>query len=811
MLKRVVFWLIFMPLAAFGQQSKPHAAGDTAIKALPARLAEYYATYPTEKAYLQFDKPYYAIGDTIYFKAYVVIREQHKLSALSGVLNVDLISPDNKIVRTEKLQLIAGVAWADFVLADSLKNGNYRIRAYTNWMRNESEDSFFWKIISVAGVAKKSESNKEIVKKAENKPAVNSIDIQFLPEGGSFVAGNYSKIAFKAVDQNGQGVDLKGVIVDERGEEVTTLASTHLGMGSFYMVPQVGKSYKANVTFADGSHSTRELPTALLAGYTLSVNYTNPDTIRIRVTAGGSGFADGLSLAGQSGGVLDYVVENQQSGSKFFSVAIPASKFPTGIAQFTLFSASGEPLNERLIFVDHEDRLKLNLNLKRAYNTREKVKIDLASIFNDSKPATASFSVAVTDEAIMPVDTVNENTIVSNLLLTSELKGTVEQPNYYFTEINERTRAALDNLMLTQGYRYFNWKKILSDGEPNIKFQPEKGLSISGKVSKWGKPFLNAKVKLFSNKGGTFMLDTVTDKDGRFAFNDLMFEDSTKFVIQSKVPKGQDAVTLDLDTTFSHQLELKTNFHPVITDISADFSGYLLNQRRFYEEQQRFGINKHEVVLREVKVQARYEAKIPDSQNLNGSGGADYTFTAKDIEKMICTRLTECLQGRIPRVRFINDVPVGMALVIDGNFVDADMFTTLNPDDIEGIEVIVSLHYASIYGSRMANGGIIVTTKRAKKQNQYYRYAPGVVTYMPKGFYKAREFYSPQYDNPHTNQKMADLRSTIYWNPNIITDKDGKASFSYFNADGKGTYRVVIEGIDADGNLGRQVYRYKVE
>jgi len=149
--------------------------------------------------------------------------------------------------------------------------------------------------------------------------------------------------------------------------------------------------------------------------------------------------------------------------------------------------------------------------------------------------------------------------------------------------------------------------------------------------------------------------------------------------------------------------------------------------------------------------------------------------------------------------------------MVDGDYVDGDVIAHISPDEVEGIEVILSLHYATIYGSRMANGGIIITTKRGKRINNYYRYAPGVITYMPKGFYKAREFYSPQYDNPHTNQKMADLRSTIYWNPNIITDKDGKASFSYFNADGKGTYRVVIEGIDADGNVGRQVLRYKVE
>jgi len=223
-------------------------------------------------------------------------------------------------------------------------------------------------------------------------------------------------------------------------------------------------------------------------------------------------------------------------------------------------------------------------------------------------------------------------------------------------------------------------------------------------------------------------------------------------------------------------------------------------------------------MLKEVVVKDQRIKPIPHSDNLNGSGNADQVLTAKDLAKFNCVRIADCLSGVLAEVVFRKGRPLNvraqqapMAIVIDGNFVDPDIFNDLNPDDIEGIEVLLSPHYGAIYGAQMANGGLIITTKRGKQASAYQRYAPGVITYMPKGYYKAREFYSPQYDNPKTNKQMPDLRSTIYWQPNIITDKDGKASFEYFNADGKGTYRVVIEGIDADGNLGRQVYRYKVE
>ena len=152
-----------------------------------------------------------------------------------------------------------------------------------------------------------------------------------------------------------------------------------------------------------------------------------------------------------------------------------------------------------------------------------------------------------------------------------------------------------------------------------------------------------------------------------------------------------------------------------------------------------------------------------------------------------------------------------MEIVIDGLSVDSDIFSNLNPAEIESIEVLKSIAYTGIYGGKGGNGVIIVTTKRGGGDYTVQRYTPGIITYSPKGYYKSRVFYSPQYDDPKTNTQIPDLRSTIYWKPNIVTDKEGKASFEFFNADSRGSYRVVVEGIDANGNLGRTVCRYKVE
>jgi len=136
----------------------------------------------------------------------------------------------------------------------------------------------------------------------------------------------------------------------------------------------------------------------------------------------------------------------------------------------------------------------------------------------------------------------------------------------------------------------------------------------------------------------------------------------------------------------------------------------------------------------------------------------------------------------------------------------------LNANDVYSIEVLRSGAYLSVYGSNTPTGALVITTKHSSGLDYITSAAPsGLINYPFKGFTKAHVFYSPKYDGPRTDAQGPDLRSTIYWNPNIITDKDGKASFEYYNADTKGTYRIVVEGISDTGSIGRIVYKYKVE
>src|SRR5579872_4983344 len=214
------------------------------------KLRTYNKQHLTEKAYLQFDKPYYATGDTLYFKAYVTMGERHDLSKISGVLHVDLIGIDNKANQGIKVQLINGIGWGDFALPDSLPQGTYRVRAYTRWMRNAGDDSYFEKTMPVGSLHQNKIPESST---AHIKPVMAKADMQFFPEGGELVTGISGKIAFKAIGTNGMSMDVRGTVTDNSGKDVASFASTHLGMGYFNLEPEEGKSYKAAITFADGT------------------------------------------------------------------------------------------------------------------------------------------------------------------------------------------------------------------------------------------------------------------------------------------------------------------------------------------------------------------------------------------------------------------------------------------------------------------------------------------------------------------------------------------------------------------------------
>lgn len=798
----IVFLFSLCYMAAYGQNSS-----------IVTKLKSYSSNHIAEKVYLHFDKPYYATGDTIYFKAYVTLGERHQLSALSGVLHAELINTANKVAQGIKVQLVNGLGWGDFTLPDSLPAGNYRVRAYTRWMLNDG--NLFEQTIPVGSVHAQKVPESSTAKTAPGKP-----DLQLFPESGQLVAGLPSKIAYKATGANGLGIGFKGTVTDNSGKLVTRFAAAHLGMGYFEMEPLEGRTYKANVIFADGTQSTVDLPVVISKGITLSVNNDSLPKAEVKLKANTAYYLENkgknYTLLIYSGGIATIVPVQLDSSN--ICLDILKRHLHTGIATITLISSSDEPLAERLIFVQNYDQLNLNLSSdKEGYVTRERVRIQLNAKTRADSAARGHFSVSVIDESKVVPGENEESTILSNLLLTSDLKGTIEQPNYYFTSITDEKLKELDLVMLTHGYRRFEWKRVLQNNDQPLSFLPEKGLEISGSAKNLlGASLAKAKVTLIPTQD-KLVFSTIADNKGNFSFRDLVFLDSTRFILQAASAKGK------MYTKLSYNSELHLPVTPALqfngNAIATFPAAYLQNNEKQQEELNKLGLGKGRM-LKEVKIHdVRADDKY-DTQSLAGAGHADQVIHSKDIG--YGPSLASVLQGKLRGVGFTNignpgrpQVPYqrvlggAMLVMIDGTELQGSDLSLINPNDVETVEVLKYAN-AGIYGMQGGNGVLVITTKRGAGTDAKDIASVGILPITVQGFHKIREFYSPRYESDTVN-KHPDLRSTIYWKPELVTDKDGNASFDYYNADGRGLYRIVIEGVDEKGNIGRRVYRYKVD
>ncbi len=796
---------------------------NTVLKNAVSKIKALTVDHITEKAYLQFDRPYpyYVAGDIVYFKAYVTMGERHVPSTISGILHVDLIGKNDVLMQSIALKLNNGTGSGDFLLPDTLQKGSYRIRAYTEWMRNDKTPYFFDQYISVSSV-------NSVDRVAEAVSQGTQPNLQFFPEGGNMVTDLPSKVAFKAIGPDGLGINVKGVVIDNTNKEVAKIASTHLGMGVVGFIPEAGKTYKARVTFANGSQSAVNLPAVEPKGITLDINNNDPNKISIEINANRAYYIENknkdLNMVVYCAGLVrtyNFKLDNEVLG-----LDLPVTDFHTGVLQVTLLSGTGEPMNERLAFIQNPDQLNLSISAnKPSFTKRENVQLSLNAKNKDGNAVNGYFAVSVVDESKLSVDEDAENTILSYFLLTSDLKGYIEKPNYYFARVTKETKANLDALMLTQGYRRFVWKELLNDNLTAATYSPEVHIDLSGTLkTKVGDPIINNNVMLIEKASGLTLLQQ-TDAQGRFRFANVDFSGGTHFIIKTQsTAVGKNAAVLTLDEPAAGPAITAGNVIDARYNASADILASLQNQGTGVVTASN---EPTKILLQNDKfTETTKRGNNYRSTKLGGSGSADQVIRADQF--LPGPSLSQALNGIVRGVDFTGGVPLlknsmsinmgatstePMLIVVDGSAISngAPGVDIISPLDVESVEILKGPN-ASIYGVRGSTGVLIITTKQIGSSISISKeMSPGIFSISPKGFYKAREFYAPVYSADQPANNLPDLRTTIFWKPDVTTDASGNASFSFFNADGAGTYRVEIQGIDNKGNLGRQVFRYKVE
>lgn len=778
------------------------------IDQLVGHLDSLYQKYPFEKVHLQLDKTNYNSGEMIWFKAYIT-DESNLPTKLSRILYLELIDQDLHIVRSLKLPITASQTSGN-ILIDTLKEGNYELRAYTKWMRNYGEESFYNQKISINSQAPKrpSESMHHPYSLKSNK---DGIELQFFPEGGYLVDGIRSNVVFEAKDSNGLGTYVSGYVVNEVNLRVAEFKSEHAGLGSFMLTPFHSK-YTAVVSLPSGEQKFL-LPVSETKGYIIHVLGQDREKFYVRISASQNMEKNTeLAIIARSGTQTHYVLKFKMT-KEFIDISVPKKDLPMGIIQLSLLDQRILPVAERLIFNrQNDDRLNFSIDVgEKQYRVGDKIQVKLIAS-NEDINATGNFSVSVTD-VIRDLKTRDNQTIMSSLYLRSELKNQIDDLGYYFTDTLDKLNEELDQLLLTQTWYRRTLKEVLNENLFPVLFNPEKSLSISGTVLFKGKPVAGGKISLFAPDAGSF-LDTITNNSGKFNFDRLVFFDSTKFIIQARSAKGKDNVEILLDTIPEQKVIRRLR----ITD--RNFVEFVDKEKQEVDSQSLFS---NPNVLQEVVVSAVKDPRYVHNSSKLGKVNADYVFRP---EQLSGSNLGNALIGKVIGIEVKYDPhsqrttaylrrnqllseheKMQLRLFVDGADYGYDL-SQVPVTEIATVEILKGGASGALYGDRGFGGVIIVTTKTfGERTGDSVEPEPnkGMIKYVAKGFSVTQKFQRPILTNSTRLQDAPDLQPTIYWNPNLDM-KDGEIEFEFTAPSRPGSFRVVVEGIDSKGRSGRESY-----
>ncbi|GAB3876543.1 hypothetical protein GCM10028824_34280 [Hymenobacter segetis] len=794
---------------------------DGLLPRIARQLAEFYTAARQEKVYLHLDRPVYGTGETIWFSAYVVDASAHRLDSLNQVLHVDLLSPERQVVARRTLRLQGGRASGDLVISDTLAVGTYVLRAYTNWMRNAGDEFVYSRRLSVWPASpigpqepRTAAAPTSAFARARAAAAARP-DVQFMPEGGYLVEGLPAVVACKAVDASGRGLDVRGQILNEKNAVVVSaFSSRHAGMGRFAFVPGTGQRYHAHLTLPDGSTADYPLPAVQPSGYTLHVVDGGENFLveaRYRGT-GGAPAPGPVQLMTQVRGVVAYPGPRTFTGDAPAAWRMPKKNYPNGIVHFTLFDAQGTPQCERLAFAQNGMAgLRISITPDQpSYGPHAPVQLAVRVTDAAGQPVAANFSLGVSDAGLSALDP-NAETIASNLLLTSDLAGYVENPGYYFRSPTAGTALALDDLLLTQGWRRFVWKQVLAGQPPVVRFGPEHDITLVGQVlSEHGnRPVPNSQLTFLQTRPAKNVTTATTDATGRFSFVGFPVVDTALITLQARRSQGGTNVIIRPDAG----PDVPAQTLPQLPSLAAAPAGVAAFVRRS-RQAQAADLDLHpekairNINLSNVAVTAK-RVKVPadDPRRLYGAtGGTVVDFT--DIPSAQSgLSVLQLLQGRVAGLTITGNPPdmsvqirgSGTPLfILDGMKVDLDLISTMPATNVESVEVFKGAE-AAIFGG--SGGAIAIYTKRGDpnyKGNDKAP-APGIAIVKMAGFAEAREFYQPRYNALLTNPPADPRTSTLYWNPLVRTNAKGEADLHFFTADGSGTFQAAAEGLSLNG------------
>ncbi len=775
----LLFLSLFVMATAFAQSSTSDS--------LQSKFSQYQKRETHEKLFVHTDKNSYVAGEIVWFKVYAVDAATHKPLGISKVSYVEIVNKENKPVLQAKINMQNGSGSGSFLLPFSINSDNYILKAYTAWMKNFSPEFFFEKNLTIVNTLKKLDSQT-----GNDTPAYS---VQFFPEGGNWVNGIESTVAFKGTNQYGQSMSFSGSLINEKGDTLLRFQPFKFGMGKFVFAPKSSETYKA-VIKVNNQTFTQPLPKVWDQGYVMKVSSVN-NQLSVSVSANMSTTEPFVYLLVHSQqSVAAVQMKPLQEGKATF--VLDKNSLSEGISHLTIFNNAQQPLCERLVYKQPKQQLNISVTPDKAvYSAKTKVELQIDVPNQQAQLSDADLSLSVF--RLDSLQSVGASDIFNYLWLGSEIRGNIESPDFYLKDTSETTQEALDNLMLTQGWRRFQWDEVLQNKKPLFHFLPEyEGQIITGSITNntTGAPAPNVLTYL-SIPGEKFRFSSaVSDERGNIQWAVNQFYGAGEAVVQT-ADSSKNNYRITLNNPFS-----ETPFYTIYSPLHLSESwSHLLLQNSIdvqtqnaylYDERQHF-------VLSDKEDTTVFYGK-PDKRYLLD----DYTRfpTMEEVMREYVTEVRLSKSGdayrytvnNLPYNVFFKDNPL---VLLDGVPVaKTNAIVAFNPLLVRQLDVVTRKYFL---GNQTYDGIVSYTTYKGDMGGLELNPASIQVEY--EGLQLEREFYSPVYETPQQiESRLPDFRNVLYWSPKINVNGNEKQMVGFYTSELEGNFAVTVQG-NADNGL----------
>ena len=815
-------------------------SGQTVFDSYFVKAKAFAESFPREKVHLHFDNTSYYQGDTIWFKAYTVTTGDNRYSKISRPLYVELVDQLGNVMDRQIVKLSDGSGEGQISLSNTFFTGYYEVRAYTKWMLAFSDDSYFTRTFPVyrkplgtTGEKRQiAEYRMDDSMKQRPQDKLDVLNVNFYPEGGKLVQGVACVVGMETLSRDSGWVNINGTLVSSDGTPIVPVSTIHDGMGSFLYTPS---AKPAVVEFVyNGKKRTFKLPAAEQNGYCITLN--NKETeFDVTVSRSATTPSEPLALFVTSGGMPCTYVPVDLSSATVQRFKVLTDDLPAGVARLSLVNEAGQTLLDRFAFVYPKDTLSMAATTDKAvYGAYSKIGCTVSVKSSDGKPlAGVPVSLSLCDATASDY-IANGTSIYTDLLLTSELKGYINRPEYYFEQRNRTRRKLLDNLLLIRGWRNYDLQQAFGTAEFKPKYLPEDRLMLYGKVKSYFQNSADLGVTILANNDTSHVAGvTVTDSLGRFSVPLDDFEGRMDALFQTRKAgkKLNRASIISLERQFEPALR-KYDYDELNPwwDVAVDSASL---GRLLEDSGQLNASDASSVLLDELVVKAKNGKKktVNDTERFERSILGYYNIRQivddmRDNGKIINGDIGNLMHEINPNINFkgtyykVDSIVYcvhgkNMARTFIDNYID-DIETAMLYYDRSGTRAFtfdndfrakeatvedywtgVTADTANVAALKELYVRLDFTMDDHFDPNKSYLTSRGVRKTYIQGYSRPCEFYSPQYPNGMLDVSE-DNRRTLYWNPSLVTDNNGEIHVDCYNSR-NATYLTVSAETLVDG------------